>query len=142
VLVAILLIPVGMSSLRGLTHLLTCRDQVATPFTMTIVPGADPVIATSARFSREDTRLCGGLAVDLRARRTGDDSVVMIVLINNSTPSLWLGTVQLQLQQGGRGLHLPLDVGRIPAGSTRSADVPLRLAAGTASLGGSLLIGP
>lgn len=142
--VAILLIPVAMSSLRGLTHLLVCTEDVATPFTVDMRPDAPPVIATSQRFSPDDARgVCGGLELDLRARRADDDAVEMLVYIHNPTTSLWSGTVQLLLEQpSGQSLHLPVDVGRIPAEETGSAAVPIRLREGTTSLSGSLLIGP
>ncbi|MGH2721011.1 MAG: hypothetical protein ACRDJO_05350 [Actinomycetota bacterium] len=142
-LFAMFLIPFGMSSLRGLTHIISCEAPTATPFTMTIADGGQPVITTSMRQSSEDPEgLCGGLAVDMRARLVGPDAVRMILLVDNASPSMWAGTIKLDLDRGGGDLQVPVDLGRLEAGKSGTAEIPLRLAPGETSLDGSILIGP
>lgn len=130
------------SSLRGLTHVLTCSDEVATPFTMIIPPEGPPQVVSSTRIERggEET-LCGGLDVDLRARGSGEASVEMIVSITNNTDSIWQGSVNLALE-GARSTSIPVSIGSIPAGGTGSDTVEFSLNEGTHEVAGSLLIGP
>src|SRR3546814_7832459 len=47
-LLAVLLIPIGTSSLRGLTHILTCQDDSATPFSV-VVPEEGQIGSASCR---------------------------------------------------------------------------------------------
>lgn len=132
------LIPIGMSSLRGLTHVLTCSEPARASFTLVTDPGTRPVVSSSTRLERGQTdELCGGLVLDLRARGEGSD-VAMIVLITNRSGSLWRGTVELALER----LSIPVNIGEIPAGATRSDTVHFKLGAGTHEVGGQLLIGP
>jgi hypothetical protein len=142
-LFAMFLIPVGMSSLRGLTHIISCEEPTATPFTMTVGQGQRPVVTTSMQLSPEDPQgLCGGLAIDMRARLVSADAVRMILLVDNASPSMWAGTIQLDLQRGRGHLLLPLDLGRLRAGKSGSVEIPIRLDPGETSLDGSILIGP
>jgi hypothetical protein len=143
ILVAIFLIPVSMTSLRGLTHILSCTEQGATPFTMEIVRGSSPVITTSLKQAAgQDQGLCGGLLLDMRAKMASPEAVQMILLINNRTDALWVGTIQLDMARGAGKLQLPLNVGRIAAGETNTTTVSLRLDPGQTHLSGSILIGP
>lgn len=135
------LIPFSVSSLRGLTHTLTCQDEVATPFTLIVHESKPPTILTSFQITRgEEEGLCGGLLLDLRAKGEGD-KVKMIVLITNNTPTLWKGTVQLVLT-GQTKVSVPVDIGAIPAGETAEDTLELELSTGNTEIGGSLLIGP
>lgn len=134
------LIPVFSSSLRGLTHVLTCREKAETPFTMIIPTSGPPQVVSSVRLTREKGReLCGGLELDLRGRAAGPGKVVMTVAITNRTPSAWKGTVQLVLEGE---TSLPVNIGSVPAGRTASDAVEFSLREGAHELGGSLLIGP
>ncbi len=55
------LIPIGMSSLRGLTHVLTCKQSAETPFTLVTVEGLAPQLLSSSRITKGDEKfLCGG----------------------------------------------------------------------------------
>ncbi|MGH3118628.1 MAG: hypothetical protein ACRDQ2_16245 [Gaiellales bacterium] len=135
----VFLIPIAASSLRGLTHVLTCREESNTPFTLVIGKDRRPSVLTSTRLSRgEQEGLCGGLILDLRARGEGPGKVAMIVAIANRTPRLWRGSVALVL---GR-VSIPVEIGRIRAGARASETVVFTLTEGTHDLKGSLLIGP
>lgn len=139
-LLAAFLIPLLSSSLRGLTHVLTCQEQAQTPFTVEITGSGPPRVISSTTITRgEEELLCGGLNLDLRARGAGQDSVDMIVSIGNATESLWRGTVSLAIEGGPT---IPVDIGQIPPGETRSDTVELSFRPGVHDLNGSLLIGP
>lgn len=134
-----LLIPIGTSSLRGLTHVLTCHEEANTPFQLIISDAGPPTVITSTKIERgEEQGLCGGLLLDMRARTRPEEHPNMIVLITNNTSSPWRGTVQLRLEK----LRIPVGIGAIRAGETRSDTIPLRLDPGPHDLTGSLLIGP
>ncbi|HVM12528.1 MAG TPA: hypothetical protein VM638_08660, partial [Actinomycetota bacterium] len=74
-LFAVMLIPLGTSTLRGLSHVLICAEDVATPFTLTVEPGEEPTVTSSQTIERDAPpasgvaptpspsagRLCGGL---------------------------------------------------------------------------------
>jgi hypothetical protein len=139
VMMGTFLIPIGMSSLRGLTHVLTCREEVKTPFTLIIPEQGRPQISSSQRITPGDTGLCGGLALDLRAGGAGSNKVLITVIINNRTEDLWKGTVSLNVE--GVGV-IPVNIGSIGPGGTASDQLPLKLKPGSHELGGSLLIGP
>lgn len=133
------IIPIGMSSLRGLTHILTCEEASATPFTLQILETGDVVITTSSKMERgEETTLCGGLILDMAARLGEPDEVSMDLSITNETPYDWRGTIELRIGD----TPVPLDIGEVPAGSTEVDSVDLTLDAGVHDLSGSLLIGP
>lgn len=135
------LIPITVTGLRGLTHVLTCKESAETPFSIVVSEDGPPRVTSSQRFERgEQQGLCGGLVLDLRAR--GDRrQVKMIVLITNNTTALWRGTVQLALA-GQTSLTFPVDIGEIPPGRTAQDEVNMTLQPGTTEVGGSLLIGP
>lgn len=138
-LAAAFLIPVASSSFRGLTHVLTCREAIRTPFTISLGGDDGPVVTTSSRMRIDDPdTLCEGIRVDLAARQPGTDSVVMVVPVANSSRFPWRGTVQLRLG----GVALPVDAGEVPAGATVTDLVELHLPPGEHDLDGSLLIGP
>lgn len=134
------LIPVGVSSLRGLTHVLTCDEQVQTPFSLVIAENEAPQILSSQVITRdgEGQGLCGGLTVDLSAHETLSGRVAIDVPITNNTRYAWRGTVLFKLGK----TTIPLDIGGIPAGGTGSDTVEFTLDPGSYELSGSLLIGP
>lgn len=135
------LIPITVSGLRGLTHILTCQDKVETPFTIFVPETGPPLVSSSTRIERgQEEGLCGGLLLVLKAKG-GNDSVEMIVLITNNTQDPWRGTVQLALE-GQTSVKLPIDIGSIPSGETAKDTVQISLGSGTTEIGGSLLIGP
>lgn len=133
------LIPLSTSSLRGLTHLLTCRAATAQPFDVTVEADGGSVATGSTRITREQTfQLCGGLVVQPEVRNVGNDRVEILLPITNGTSHPWRGTVSLKVGD----TTVPVDIGAIPAGQTRADTVTVRLRAGTTRLDGTLLIGP
>jgi hypothetical protein len=140
-LLGLFLIPIAVSTLRGLTHVLTCSDQVETPFSFVIGEETEPPVGISAtRESREkeEETLCGGLTVALRARPVGPERVAMTVPVTNHTEFPWHGTVLLRVG----GTDVPVAVERIAPGATASDTIELRLDRGQHELTGSLFIGP
>ncbi len=137
-LLGVFLIPIGLSSLRGLTHLLTCREQVAAPFQVIIVDGQAVVTSAEVLTPGEEALICGGLDLELTAATRPDGIVEVTVPISNRTDADWYGSVQLDVA----GIRVPVDLGRVDAGETRRRRVELRLPDGTTEFSGTLLVGP
>ena len=132
------LIPIGMSSLRGLTHVLTCKEDAKQPFTVIVTDG-QPEVLSSVRIGREDTgRLCNGLTLETKARAGTGGNISLVLPITNHTKHLWRGTVSVKI---GR-TTISVDIGEVPAGETRQDTIDLELKNETTDLNGSLLIGP
>jgi hypothetical protein len=144
-LLAVLLIPIGTSSLRGLTHILTCRDKSATPFSVEVPESGPPIISSSTVIERDasggvaSNEICGGLTLDLEIGSRVENRADVTLLITNNSEFGWRGSVQLRLGS----TPIPIDIGQIDAGSTATDDFQLRLDAGRRyEIEGSLLIGP
>lgn len=138
-LVGAFLIPVFLTTLRGLSHVLTCEDTVREPFAFQIVRNADPIqISTGVIRRGEPQTLCGGLLVHLSARSESDRRIALDVPITNDSPHPWNGTVLLQLGD----TSLPVDIGSVEPGATETDTLILDLDPGMHELSGSLLIGP
>jgi hypothetical protein len=144
-LFAVLLIPIGTSSLRGLTHILSCREEAGTPFTIQVPEEGPPAIASSAVIERDpsgvpDTgEVCGGLRMDIGIGTSSEDRADIIVTITNGSDYGWRGTVQLEIA----GTLVPIDVGQIDAGESGTDSVELRLRRDRFyEIDGTLLIGP
>ena len=139
-LLGIFFIPFATSDLRGLSHVLTCQDQV----TATLLINNDqdqPVLGSSDSVSRDEVGLglCGGLEVNLQVTSTRGDRANVLVAITNTTKDDWQGTVELHFGS----TPVPLAIGSIAAGDTESDSVELRVHAGrTYDVTGTLLIGP
>ena len=138
-LLGVFLIPILSSSLRGLTHVITCRRGAEVPFTITI-PEEGPADIISARTLErgEDETLCGGLLLRPAVGRSGPGRVAVTLAIENGTDFTWRGTAELRLGQTA----IPVDIGRIRPGETESDTLELRVDEGTHELDGTLLIGP
>ena len=138
------LIPIGMSSLRGLTHVLTCNEAAETPFTLITPEGMEPQLLSSTMLEKgDDEFLCasrdgGGLTLNMAARSEGPGKVSMILPITNHSDYEWQGTVTLVVG----GTSFPVRIGKIPGGETRTDTIPLELDDGELEVNGSLLIGP
>ena len=137
------LIPIAMSSLRGLTHILTCQEASATPFTLLLSETEDPVFLSSTRIEAEDEEfLCsdgsGGLTLNMGAKKLDDGRVAMVLPITNHSEHVWRGTVTLKVA----GTSIPASIGEIPAGETATDTLELNLDPGTTEVDGQLLIGP
>lgn len=145
-LLAVLLIPIGTSSLRGLTHVLTCQDRSATPFAVEVPEDGPPVISSSTVIERGDdgdvvaNEVCGGLVLDLvMGPQPEDDKALMTLRITNHSDYGWRGSVQLDLG----GTEIPIHIGDIPAGATAEDTFDVNLDRGRRyEIEGNLLIGP
>ena len=135
----VFLIPIGVSSLRGLTHVLTCDEEVGTPFTITLPDTGPPAITSSATFTAgEEQGKCGGLFLNMAVRSDEPDKLQIILPIENRSEDTWQGSVKLDLG----GTTVPIEIGEIRAGRTATDTVDLDVKAGTTEIEGSLLIGP
>lgn len=144
-LLAVLLIPIGTSSLRGLTHILTCRDRSATPFSVEVPESGPPTISSSTVIERDpsgavaSSEICGGLTLNLVMGSRVENRADVTLLITNDSEFGWRGSVQLQFGD----TQIPIDIGGIPAGATATDDFELRLDSGRRyEIEGSLLVGP
>lgn len=133
------LIPILLSSLQGLTHVLTCQEATDVPFTVQLPEGGEPTISSSAVITRESAQgLCGGLRLDMRVGQEGTNKVKIILPIQNNTEHDWQGSVKLNLGD----VTVPVRIGHIAAGKTSEDTIHFRVDPGTHEINGSLLIGP
>ncbi len=138
-LFGILLIPVGLSSLRGLTHVLTCEGEQRTPFTVKVSDQGVATLLSSVTVERgREAGRCPGLRLNPSARSEGPGRVKVTLPITNRTPFRWQGSVKLVVEN----TTIPVNIGAIDAGATASDEVGVRVDPGTHELNGSLLIGP
>lgn len=139
VLLAVFLIPVGTSSLRGLTHVLACAQETSSKLSLVNQQGQGPILLSATSATRgAPMLLCGGLSVNIAAQGAGPGRVTLIVPIKNHSDLTWRGTVRLKLDDTA----VPLAIGRVPAGATVEDRVTVRLPAGSQEVSGELLIGP
>lgn len=139
VLLGAFLIPIGTSSLRGLTHILTCRQRTEIPFTLNAPGGGSPTVVSSSTLTRgTPVGACGGLVLDLGIGVAGPGKVRLSLPITNNTPYDWRGTVKLRLGH----TVVPIDIGEIRHGQTAHDSVTIRVPSGQLEVKGSLLIGP
>jgi hypothetical protein len=135
------LIPIGMSSLRGLTHVLTCEQEAKTPFSIIILEDGEPTLTSSTRITRDepaDETVCEGLSLNVSVRAVEGDRLAVEVPITNTSAFQWRGTVRLQLDDNS----IPVDIGVIDAGTTETDTITFQLKPGTTELNGALLLGP
>jgi hypothetical protein len=133
------LIPILLSSLSGLTHVITCQQATNVPFTVDLPPGRPPTISSSFKITRGQVNgLCGGLRLDMRVGEEGPNKVKIILPIENHTKYDWEGSVKLNLG----GTTIPVRIGRVPAGKIREDVVHFKVDPGTHEINGALLIGP
>ncbi len=133
------LIPIATSSLRGLTHLLTCRDEAEIPFTLVVPEDGQPVIVSSNVIVRDEpVGVCGGLVLDMGVGPSEPGRVLLRLPITNHTDYDWQGSVSLRLGS----TVIPVDIGEIKAGRTGIDTVKVKVDPGEIEVDGSLLIGP
>lgn len=138
VMAGVLLIPIGQASLRGIDHILTCSEQVETPFQVIITDGV-PIVTGSFAIEEGDPLLfCGGLGVEISVGPSSERDVTVFATLTNESSVDWFGTVDLSVG----AVRIPIDLGRVPSGSSLSESVELSLDEGVTEFGGSLLIGP
>lgn len=139
VLLAVFLIPVGTSSLRGLTHVLACTQETSSELSLVNQEGQEPILLSATSATRGAPKLlCGALSLNIAAQGAGPGRVMLIVPIKNHSELTWRGTVRLELDE----TSVPLAIGRIPAGATVEDRVTVRLPEGQQEVSGELLIGP
>ena len=133
------LIPILLSSLQGLTHVLTCQQATNVPFTVDLPSHGTPTISSSVTITRgQATGLCGGLHLDMKVAQESANKVKIILPIANGTKHDWQGSVKLNLG----GTTVPVRIGSIPAGATKQDVIHFHVDPGTHEINGSLLIGP
>jgi hypothetical protein len=140
-ILAVLLIPVATSSLRGLTHVLTCKAPINTPFTIQAPEDRKPTAQSSLVIERDQPSrlLCGGLSATIGATGTAPGRAELELDLRNQSKHTWRGSVSVVLD----GTTIPVNVGRVSAGHTERATVTLHLRRSkTHEVKGSLLIGP
>jgi hypothetical protein len=143
-LMGVFLIPIGMSSLRGLTHVLVCKKEVKQPFTMVVTESGKPQILSSARLTRETAStkaaagICGGLMIEPRAKSRGTGQIAFTLPVTNLTDHIWRGTIAVQLGS----IQIPVDIGEVEPGQTASDTILLTLEEGEHEVNGSLFVGP
>lgn len=137
-LVGVFLIPLTQSTLRGIDHILTCTEQVETPFQVVLTDGF-PIVTGSTTLEPGDPEVfCGGLAVEIAVGPSVERDVTVFVDLDNTSAVDWYGTVDLQVG----AVRVPVDLGRVSAGTAVSESVELSLPPGITAFDGSVLIGP
>ncbi len=137
-ILAVFLIPIATSSLRGLSHVLTCEQEVSAPFTVVVSEDGSAIVVSSATGTDTAGTLCGGLRVDMKAGTVHDGRLDFEVLVGNESDFPWQGTIDLSLDETG----IPVSVGRVEPGEVATETVSIRLRPGTYELDGTLLVGP
>ena len=140
-ILGIFLVPVTTSSLRGLNHVLSCRDEVQATLAVDTTAAGDSVVLGSAdTVTREEPpALCGGLTVSLTLAEITEDRADVVVSIANDTDADWTGSVELRLG----GTSVPVGIGSVDTGTTATDTVRLRVEPDRRyEISGTLLIGP
>ena len=140
-LLGIFLIPLTTSSLRGLTHVLSCSDEVPAILSVDTTDDDNTVLLGADSTTREeaDSTLCDGLEVTLQLSSATAQRAEVDVSVTNGTETDWQGSMRLRLA----GTEIPVSIGRIGAGDTESDTVELTVDAGRSyEITGTLLIGP
>lgn len=137
VLLGVFLIPVVLSSLRGLTHVVSCQGAIAQPFEVRFGSGT-PLLTGSRLVEAGSDPVCANLRTNLSMRDAGPNRLEVTVPIENRGSDPWRGTVSLVVG----GVFIPVEIGLVPPGETRSETVVLRLPEGVTQFDGELLIGP
>ncbi|MBA3653461.1 MAG: hypothetical protein H0W70_04635 [Actinobacteria bacterium] len=133
------LIPIGVSSLRGVTHVITCQEATNVPFAVSLPQGGAPTVSSAATFERGgDDTLCGGLRLNVRVGRLDADTLRVTLPIENGTKHTWQGTAKLDLG----GTAVPVRLGKVRPGQTVERTVNFNVDPGVHEINGSLLIGP
>lgn len=137
-LIGVFLIPLTQSTLRGINHILTCTEQVETPFQVVLADGMPIVTGSTTLEPGQPAVFCGGLEVEIAVGPSTERDVTVFVDLDNTTSVDWFGTVDLQVG----GVRLPVDLGRVRGGSSSTESIELSLPEGITEFTGSLLIGP
>ncbi len=145
-MLAVFLIPIGTSSLRGLTHVSTCEADVEKPFSVIFEDG-EAIVLSSAVITADQANqegVCGGIDVDLQAAVPDTENAELTLIVTNDSEFTWRGTVAIalgDLSMMGTQI-IPISIGTVKPGATESETVSFRLGDGFHEFSGSLLIGP
>jgi hypothetical protein len=138
-LIAIFVIPVLTSSLNGLTHVLTCSSDTKTPFILDIPVKGVPTISSAETIERGvQPQQCGGLSLNMAVFPSTSGVVRITLPITNRSRFRWHGTVRLLVGS----TSVPVSVGELPPGATRTSHVEVNVGNGVHQVEGSLLFGP
>jgi hypothetical protein len=140
-LLGLFLIPVTTSSLRGLTHVLTCRADIVATLSIDTSTDAAAVLGSADRVVRgaEEADSCDDVSVQLDLASTTGDRAELTLEVTNRSGFDRNGSVELQFS----GVDIPINVGRIAARSTETEAVTLRVRPDrTYEVTGTLLLGP
>jgi hypothetical protein len=138
-LLGIFLIPLGLSSLDGLTHVTTCRAATKAPFTLQVPDRGEPLVTSAATLTPDQANgLCGGLSLDIAVGTDRPGRVRVTMPITNHTEHTWRGSVKLVVG----GVTLPVGIGEIEPGETEADSISVKVDPGLHEITGSLLIGP
>ena len=139
-LLGLFLIPVTTSSLRGLTHVLTCRADIDATLAIDTSTDAAAVLGSADRVTRgDDEKQCEEVSVQLDLASTTGDRAELTLEITNRSGNDRNGSVELRFS----GVDIPVTVGRIPARSTETESVTLRVRPDRSyQVTGTLLLGP
>lgn len=145
VLLGIFLIPLTTSSLRGLSHVLTCRDEIPATVVVDSAGDDDTVLLSADSVTADDQASaevgsCDGIFVDLQLAPTDSaDEAGVVVTVANRSDADWQGTIALDLS----GSEVPVAIGTIEAGQVASDTVTLSVDADRSyEITATLLIGP
>ena len=137
-LLGVFLIPVVLSSLRGLTHVVSCQSSIAQPFEVRFGDDGTTLLTGSRLVEAGSDPVCANLRSDLSMREAGPNRLEVTVPIENRGNDPWRGTVSLEVG----GVLIPVQIGLVPPGEIRSETLVLRLPEGVTEFAGELLIGP
>ena len=139
-LLGIFLIPLATSSLRGLSHVLTCEAEVEATLIIDNTVDDDAVLLSADSITADDEAgLCDGLIVDLQLASTTAEQATVAISISNDTDTDWQGSIELAFT----GIDVPVAIGAIDAGETATDTVALAIEPGRDyEIRGTLLIGP
>jgi hypothetical protein len=137
-LFGVFLIPIGLSSMRGLTHVLTCSEEIRKPFEVTFDESGSPLLTGSSQVEAGSEERCGAVRADVSMRSAGANQIEVTIPITNDGTEPWQGTVSLQVGD----VEIPVRIGLVPPGETRSEDLLLNLPQGVTGFSGELLLGP
>lgn len=138
ILLGVFLIPIGLSSMRGLTHVVSCREAISKPFEVDFDPAGEPLLTGSSVIEAGQDPICALLETDLSLRTAGPNRLEVTVPVENQGKDPWQGTVTLRVGD----VLIPVQIGLVPPGESRSETLVLRLPAGVTGFSGELLIGP
>lgn len=137
-LFGIFLIPIALGSMRGLTHVVSCSREISKPFEVTFEGSGTPLLTGSSVVEAGSDPVCQALRSDISMRAAGPSRLEVTVPITNEGSEPWQGTVSLLVGN----VSIPVRIGLVPPGETRSETLVLNLPEGVTGFSGELLIGP